>query len=244
MKKIIISVGMALALMLCGCDNRGHSDLDYRVNVTLDNKQHHDSATLLVLEEEYNQLRVCGTALAKDGTFTFTGQTNKPKAALIRWDNDSVEPFYFVLEGGDINVTISSGAWNITGSPQNSVHSKIHVSYSVANEDDLHELTGIGQRDVTGAEEAKYRVEQNPADHHEQQSDDQVQRDSVAQQMLGGLVVALAQLHTDTRRGTDADSCSEGCTQVHEGKGNAKSSNGVRTHHLTNESTINDVVQG
>ena len=122
MKKNIITVGMALALMLCGCDNRGHSGLDYRVNVTLDNKQHHDSATLLVLEEEYNQLRVCGTAQAKDGTFTFTGQTNKPKAALIRWDNDSVEPFYFVLEGGNINVTITSDSWNINGSPQNSAY--------------------------------------------------------------------------------------------------------------------------
>ena len=122
MKKNIITVGMALALMLCGCDNRGHSGLDYRVNVTLDNKHHHDSATLLVLEEEYNQLRVCGTAQAKDGTFTFTGQTNKPKAALIRWDNDSVEPFYFVLEGGNINVTITSGSWNISGSPQNSAY--------------------------------------------------------------------------------------------------------------------------
>ena len=122
MKKNIITVGIALALMLCGCDNRSHSGLDYRVNVTLDNKQHHDSATLLVLEEEYNQLRVCGTARAKDGTFTFTGQTNKPKAALIRWDNDSVEPFYFVLEGGNINVTIASGSWNITGSPQNSAY--------------------------------------------------------------------------------------------------------------------------
>lgn len=122
MKKNIITVGMVLALMLCGCDNRGHSGLDYRVNVTLDNKQHHDSATLLVLEEEYNQLRVCGTSQAKDGTFTFTGQTNKPKAALIRWDNDSVEPFYFVLEGGNINVTIASDSWNITGSPQNSAY--------------------------------------------------------------------------------------------------------------------------
>ena len=122
MKKIIITVGMALALMLCGCEKRCNSGLDYRVNVTLDNKQHHDSATLLVLEEEYNQLRVCGTAQAKDGTFTFTGQTNKPTAALIRWDNDSVEPFYFVLEGGDINVTISSGSWGITGSPQNSAY--------------------------------------------------------------------------------------------------------------------------
>lgn len=122
MKKIIITAGLALALMLFGCDNRGHNGLDYRVNVTLDNKLHHDSATLLVLEEEYGQLRVCGTARAKDGTFTFTGQTDKPKAALIRWDNDSVEPFYLVLEGGDINVTINSGSWDITGSPQNSAY--------------------------------------------------------------------------------------------------------------------------
>lgn len=122
MKKNIITVGIALALMLCGCDNRHHSGLDYRVNVILDNKQHHDSATLLVLEEEYNQLRVCGAVQSKDGTFTFTGQTDKPKAALIRWDNDSVEPFYFVLESGDIDITISSGSWNITGSPQNSAY--------------------------------------------------------------------------------------------------------------------------
>ena len=122
MKKNIITVGIALALMLCGCDNSHHSGLDYRVNVILDNKQHHDSATLLVLEEEYNQLRVCGAVQSKDGTFTFTGQTDKPKAALIRWDNDSVEPFYFVLESGDIDITINSGSWNITGSPQNSAY--------------------------------------------------------------------------------------------------------------------------
>ena len=123
MKKIMITVGLALALMLGnGCDNRGHSGLDYRVNVVLDNKDHHDSATLLVLEEEYNRLRVCGTARVKNGKFTFTGQTDKPKAALIRWDNDTVEPFYFVLESGDINVSLSSGKWDITGSPQNSAY--------------------------------------------------------------------------------------------------------------------------
>ena len=123
MKKIMITVGLALALMLGnGCDNRGHSGLDYRVNVVLDSKHHHDSATLLVLEEEYNRLRVCGTARVKNGKFTFTGQTDKPKAALIRWDNDTVEPFYFVLENGDINVSLSSGKWDITGSPQNSAY--------------------------------------------------------------------------------------------------------------------------
>ena len=121
MKKIMITVGLALALMLGnGCDDRGHSGLDYRVNVALDSKHHHDSATLLVLEEEYNRLRVCGTARVKNGKFTFTGQTDKPKVALIRWDNDSVSPFYLVLESGNIDVTINPGSWHITGSPLNS----------------------------------------------------------------------------------------------------------------------------
>lgn len=120
-KRITTIFGIAMALLLGSCD-RGNPDYDYEVKVTLDNKQHHDSATLLVLEEGYNQLRVCGTAQAKDGTFTFTGQTDKPKAALIRWDNDSVEPFYFVLESGNINVAITSGSWHITGSPQNSAY--------------------------------------------------------------------------------------------------------------------------
>lgn len=122
MKKNIITVGLALALMLSGCDNRSHSGLDYRVNIVLNNKQHHDSATLLVLEDEYNQLRVCGTARAVNGTFTFTGQTDKPKAALIRWDNDSIDPFYLVLESGEITVTINPDSWDITGSAQNSAY--------------------------------------------------------------------------------------------------------------------------
>ena len=65
---------------------------------------------------------MCGTARVKNGKFTFTGQTDKPKAALIRWDNDTVEPFYFVLENGDINVSLSSGKWDITGSPLNSAY--------------------------------------------------------------------------------------------------------------------------
>jgi hypothetical protein len=122
MKKIMITVGLALALMLSGCDNRSHSGLDYRVNIVLDNKHHHDSATLLVLEEEYGQLNICGTTHGEQGIFTFSGQTDRPKVALIRWDNDSTSPFYFVLEGGNTRITINSGSWNITGSPQNAAY--------------------------------------------------------------------------------------------------------------------------
>ena len=118
-KKKTTLFALALAALLASCD--GHDQgLSYQLKVTLDNKLRHDSATLLVLEEEYNQLMVCGTAKAQNGTFTFTGQTDKPKVALIRWDNDSVSPFYLVLESGNIDVTINPGSWHITGSPLNS----------------------------------------------------------------------------------------------------------------------------
>lgn len=111
---------MLLGIMaLTGCDNSSQG-LDYRVTCVIDNKVSHDSATLLVLEDAYGQLRMCGTTRGDNGTFTFTGQTDQPKVALIRWDNDSTEPFYFVLEQGDTRITIKPDSWLITGSPQNS----------------------------------------------------------------------------------------------------------------------------
>ena len=123
MKKVILSIGTFLAMMaMTGCDSNSRG-LDYRVTCTLDNGISHDSATLLVLEEEYGRLRVCGSQRSTDGTFSFTGQTDHPKAALIRWDNDSTQqPFYFVLEPGHTSITIRPGAWDITGSPQNSAY--------------------------------------------------------------------------------------------------------------------------
>lgn len=119
MKKIILSVSALLAIALMGCDS-GVRQMDYRVTCTLEGKQQHDSATLLVLEEDYNKLRVCGASRLTDGTATFTGQIDEPHVALIRWDNDSVQPFHFVLEQGDIHITLKPGSWDITGSPLNS----------------------------------------------------------------------------------------------------------------------------
>ena len=119
MKKIIITVGALLGIGLMGCDS-GSRQMDYRVTCTLEGKQQHDSATLLVLEEDYNKLRVCGASRLTNRTVTFTGQIDGPRVALIRWDNDTLKPFHFVLEQGDIHITLKSGSWNITGSPENS----------------------------------------------------------------------------------------------------------------------------
>lgn len=124
MKKIIFTTAALLSLLttgvLTGCSNNPEGDkVSYKVTCTLDNKLRHDSATLLVLEEDYGRLRVCGATRIDQGSATFTGQTDGPKVALIRWDNDSTQPFYFVLEQGDIDINITPGSWHITGSPMN-----------------------------------------------------------------------------------------------------------------------------
>lgn len=119
MKKIIFTVGTLLALALMGCD--GNQQVrDYKVTCIIENQQLHDSATLLVLEDDYNKLRVCGASHISEGNVTFTGQTDKQRVAMIRWDNDSTQPFYFVLEAGVTAITIKDGSWTITGSPANS----------------------------------------------------------------------------------------------------------------------------
>lgn len=119
---------LVMALLMClwltaltGCDqqHRGADLRDYTVTCTLDGKLHHDSATLLVLEEDYNKLRLCATAREQNGTFTFKGQTDGAKVALIRWDKDTVSPFHFVLEPGNIRLDINVGSWSVSGSAQN-----------------------------------------------------------------------------------------------------------------------------
>ena len=116
----LLLTGLCLMGGATGCGNdRGTSMADYQVTCRLDGTAPHDSATLLVLEEDYNKLRVCGTARAANGTFSFTGQTDRPRVALLRWDNDSTTPFHFVLEPGHIDITIATGSWNITGSRMN-----------------------------------------------------------------------------------------------------------------------------
>lgn len=121
MKGLLYTIAILLCMAFAGCSNdaSNHDDMDYTVTITLEKPLQHDSATLLVLEEEYNQLRRCATVECKDGTFMFTGQTDKPKVALIRWDNDSTQPFHFVLECGDTHITLRPDAWSVKGSEQN-----------------------------------------------------------------------------------------------------------------------------
>ena len=116
---------LGIASFLAGCDRQRDAGLmDYTVTCALEEDVKRDSATLLVLEEDYNQLRLCGTARAQNGTFTFKGQTTGSKVALIRWDNDTTHPFHFVLEPGHISLAIKKGSWVVSGSEQNIEYQK------------------------------------------------------------------------------------------------------------------------
>ena len=72
------------------------------------------------------------------------------------------------------------------------------MRHDVTQQDDYHEFASVWQGHVTGSEEAQNGVEEQQADCHEQESDDEIQRHRIAQQVLGGLVVALSQLDRDT----------------------------------------------
>jgi len=116
---LILMASLLIGSALVGCSNDGHST-DYKVTCSLDGVMRHDSATLLVYEQDYDKLRVCATAhAASDGGFTFEGQTSEPHVALIRWDNDSLNPFYFILEPGLTTINITSHSWDISGGALN-----------------------------------------------------------------------------------------------------------------------------
>ena len=60
-----LAAGFCFAAMMTGCDQQGASGpRSYTVTCSLDGQMKRDSATLLVLEEDYHKLRVCGTARA------------------------------------------------------------------------------------------------------------------------------------------------------------------------------------
>lgn len=126
MKQTNTFIGILLALLMVGiimgCESRT-SEMGYKVDITLDGDMRHDSAALFLLQDEYGQLLPCGTVAIKNGTVTFTGQVDQPRAALIRWDNDSTgQPFYFVLESGETHITVTPSSWSATGSPQNATY--------------------------------------------------------------------------------------------------------------------------
>lgn len=118
---VIICMVLSCSVLVSSCEH-GTRGADYNLTCRLDSFLHKDSVTLLVLEDAYNKLRVCGSATSGDGVFVFSGQIDGPHAALLRFDNDSTTPFYFVLEPGTTSMTLGTDHWRVSGSPLSQVY--------------------------------------------------------------------------------------------------------------------------
>ena len=109
------------ALSLAGCDSHAGDDGSYRVTVELRHgRLHCDSATLVVVDDDYGKLRLLSGSHLEDSTLTFVGHTPEACIAYIDFVTDSIPyQFYFVLEPTQIGITIEPGRWIIEGGRQN-----------------------------------------------------------------------------------------------------------------------------
>lgn len=103
-------------LVLAGCNHGTDSDGAFEVTVSLHNgRVLTDSATLVVVDDDYGLLRVLGGSRLQDSCFTFTGHSAVPRIAYVDFVTDSLPcQFYFILEPGKIGIELQPGSWIIT----------------------------------------------------------------------------------------------------------------------------------
>ena len=117
----IIILLIAATVSLLSCESREENNKAYEVTVQLRHGTVHcDSATLVIVDEDYGRLRVLGGASLKDSTFHFAGHAPQSSIAYIDFVTDSLPyQLYFVLEPTNIDITLEPGQWLIKGGKAN-----------------------------------------------------------------------------------------------------------------------------
>lgn len=123
MRRFIYSLFFIIGgLLLTCCQHRAERDGAFEVTVTLYNgRVLTDSATLVMIDDDYQLLRVLGGSRLQDSSFSFKGHTPVPRIAFVDFVTDSLPyQFYFILEPGKIEINLEPGHWLIkTTSPKN-----------------------------------------------------------------------------------------------------------------------------
>lgn len=112
-----------------------------------------------------------------------------------------------------------------------------------AEQDNLHEVAGIGQRSIAGAEEAQDVVKEKQRDASVEHGVDNTQHEHVAGNVLGSVLVFLSQTDGGNRRSTHADQRTESYQEVHQREGDGKAGNGHRAYTVADKHTVNDIVE-
>jgi hypothetical protein len=106
MKQIITFIGLLMILTSCANESTDVNKNYYDFNCTIGGEMKADSATLYAVEPDYGSIRILGTKALKDKSVSFSGETNRALPAFLKFNNDK-EPYFFVLEDGNISMNIS-----------------------------------------------------------------------------------------------------------------------------------------
>ncbi|MBQ0115055.1 MAG: DUF4369 domain-containing protein [Bacteroidales bacterium] len=108
------------SMIFCNsCHNDNNKDVEnYCVSCNIDKTFNKDSATLYILEDDYQMLTNAGLKISKSNKFEWKGFISESKLAFIKFDNDSI-PFYFIIGPNPVNITINRRSWMIEGGKSN-----------------------------------------------------------------------------------------------------------------------------
>ena len=126
---------------------------------------------------------------------------------------------------------------------QKGIQTQVEVCDDVAGKDDVHEVTGIGNGDGAGAEEVKYRVEQQFKQQTERKPHDDIHHHDIAQNVLGCLIILLPQFDRHERRGAHAHHGAERGCQRHERLCQCQPHDGLGAYALSDKDAVDDVVE-
>lgn len=118
MKRILLVLLGALAIVLTACHDGDKSSRAVSVRITMHHPLHRDSASLYVLDEKYHRVRHMATLPFADSTVIFTAHVEDATLAYLTFDTLST-PLYFVLEPCDISLDKWPHGWKIEGGKEN-----------------------------------------------------------------------------------------------------------------------------
>ena len=134
------------------------------------------------------------------------------------------------------------GAYRIARRPHYVVERECQVSQEQAREDVHHEVAGVGEGLLVGAEPRQHRVHAPGEERDVDQPDDDCQRKGVAEHYAGARLVAGSQEQADAGRRAGSHEGAEGGRDVHHRECDRQAGYRLLAYHLAYEYAVDDVV--
>lgn len=126
-------------------------------------------------------------------------------------------------------------------------HDVVQPDHSVSDgrpqQDDLHEIAGVGQCFAAGTKEAQDGVEEDECQSAEHHGIDQAEHQRVAQHLVHALHVLLSQADGGNGGTACRNQVAEGGRQIHQREGDGQARNSHGAYAVADEDAVDDVVE-